>query len=195
MMYYSIFSCALLITKLVNSFFYHSYSFTTLWLLHKSCHLQNGPHLHLAWLIYCHPPLYSPSTSPPKTHYYFHFLMCLLIIKLVFSSLFFSFSFPSLIIPHYNSCLLHKNCHLQDPHLHFVWWVYLPYPSPPKTHYLFPFSHVLDSFLIIKLVLFLPSSSNIPHYLQLFSVQKGLLSLTGLKFIVDNPSSDKSYLT
>lgn len=94
MMYYSIFSCALLITTLVNSFFYHSKSFTTLWPLHKSCHLQNGPHLHLAWLIYCHPPLYLPSTSPPKTHYYFHSLMCLLIIKLLFSSFFFLFFFP-----------------------------------------------------------------------------------------------------
>jgi len=195
MMYYSIFSCALLITKLVNSFFYHSYSFTTLWLLHKSCHLQNGPHLHLAWLILLPSPtlftIHIPTKSPllfPFSHVPAHHQTS------VFFSFFFFF-FPSLIIPHYNSCLLHKNCHLQDPHLHFVWWVYLPYPSPPKTHYLFPFSHVLDSFLIIKLVLFLPSPSNIPHYLQLFSVQKGLLSLTGLKFIVDNPSSDKSYLT
>jgi hypothetical protein len=45
-------------------------------------------------------------------------------------------------------------------------------PIPAKTHYLFPFSHVRGSFLIIKLVLFLPYPSNIPHYLQLFSVQR-----------------------
>ncbi len=168
MMYYSIFSFALLITKLVNSFFCHSKSFTTLWLLHKSCHLQNGPHLHLAWLIYCHPPLYLPSTSPPKTHYYFHFLMCLLIMKLVFSS-FFSLFFP---LPHHSSLqLLFSAQKLSSSGSPFAFCLVdlFTIPIPAKNPlsisifscaWQFP-HHQTSSF-----------SSNIPHYLQLFSVQR-----------------------
>lgn len=194
MMYYSIFSCALLITKLVNYFFYHSQSFTTLWLLHKSCHLQNGPHLHLAWLIYCHPPLYLPSTSPPKTHYYFHFLMCLLIIKLVFSSFFFFF-FP---LPHHSSLqLLSSAQKLSSTGSSFAFCLVglFTIPIPAKNPlsvsifscaWQFP-HHQTSSFSSFPL-----QHSSLPT--TIFCA-KSLLSLTGLKFIVDNPISDKSYLT
>lgn len=191
MMCYSIFSCALLITKLVNSFFYHSKSFTTLWPLHKSFVIFRMALtcIWLGWFIAIPHSIYHP--HPHQKPITISILLCACSSSNWCFLLFFSFFFS---LPHHSSLqLLSSAQKLSSSGSSFAFCLVnlFTIPIPAKN----PLSISIFSCVW-----------QFPHHQTSFPLQhsslpttifwaKSLLFLTGLKFIVDNPSSDKSYLT